>query len=101
MNLGPTEKRDATKLEDEVAFMLRQAAAFAYAGDYMGGQARAHAALARLADGDARLRAGVALAAGRYDEQAARWQVENEARHAAYLAREREAIGPQRRQRAG
>ena len=97
---------DSAKLRDltfQFEMLLEQAEGFARGGDYLGAQARAHYARQELADGAAsahaadidivELRRHLDLRLRRYDRLARDWQGENAARHAAYLVRERHAIG--------
>jgi hypothetical protein len=87
----------------EIDELNEQAAAFARGGDYTGALARAQYARARLsryagpeqADRTTLedFRADADLVVQRYDRLLREWQAENVARQAAYLARERRAIG--------
>jgi hypothetical protein len=88
------------RLTADIDEWLEQAAAFGRNGDYLGAHARARHAeqeLERRAPSvpDAvldDLRVRVELALRRYDSLVTGWQLQNVARHAAFLARERAVI---------
>ena len=92
------------KLTIESEQLLDQAAAFARGGDFLGAQARARFAAERLIGfaasrpaNDASMnaaRARVDFMIHHYDELVRQWQVEVEARHTTYVAREQGAIAP-------
>lgn len=92
------------RLTAESESLLDQAAAFARGGDYLGAEARARFAGRRLTLRSASLPAGDAfliathahleLRIHHYASLARDWQTEVENRRAAYLVRERRAIGP-------
>lgn len=103
---------DAARVRDlasEFETLLDQAEAFARGGDYLGAQARARFAQKELAGSPTRvpdadngdLRAHLDLRLQRYDRLAHDWRLENDARHCAYVARERLAIGADPAQAGG
>jgi len=78
----------------DVDELLEQTEAFVRAGDYLEARARAGLARDELGDGaEAATRARVARTLRRCDVLAEEWRAENAARCAAYVARERRAIG--------
>jgi hypothetical protein len=86
------QSRVSNATREKIDWMLAQAASFARAEDYLGAQARARAALKQVLPGDTSLVADIELALARYGVLAVEWQAQNAARHAAYVARERQAI---------
>ena len=105
-NVVESARRDAEegrRLTADTELSLDQAAGFARGGDFLGAQARARFAdqQAVLASPSLRatdpfliaIRAHIDASLRRYDSLVREWQLEVEARHKAYVARERQAIG--------
>jgi len=105
---------DAARVRDLASrfeMLLDQAQGFARGGDYLGAQARARlaqeeltagATSAQVADADiVELRAHLDLRLRHYDRLARDWRQQSEARHIAYLVRERQAIGAPSAQPSG
>ncbi len=84
--------------------LLDQAAGFARGGDFLGAQARARFASQKLVSAAASrpatdkfviaARARIDFMIVQYDALVQQWQTEVEARHTAYVSRERGAIDP-------
>jgi hypothetical protein len=98
-----TLTRDDRAWTVESEHLLDQAAGFARAGDFLGAQARArfavdrlNVAVASLPEDDAfaiETRTHLDLMVRHYDSLVREWQTQVDARHTAYVARERLAIG--------
>jgi hypothetical protein len=102
-----SERREHAKthraLAVEIEHLLGQAEGFVRGGDYLGAHERARYAELRVEQIAASLPAGdlgvsalrgyLELRLHHYDALVSEWQMEVETRHAAYVARERRAIG--------